>query len=148
VYSQNQLGPNTPDSVRCPRLVNGEPAALRKRRSDAAINHRTVWWCTRLSGESTAPAANGRPRDQRGTRGSRQRSFGHTGLSGVHRTVFGAPTSPEDQRSAMPGMEGNRAPDCYSGFPVGHRTVRSTTRQKARIAYQIDLQWLLAALGL
>jgi hypothetical protein len=42
------------DSVRCPRLVNGEPAALRQWRSDMAINHRTVWWCTGLSGESSA----------------------------------------------------------------------------------------------
>jgi hypothetical protein len=29
-----------------------------------------------------------------------------------------------------------------------HRTVRCATRQKARIAFQLDLQWLLAALGL
>jgi hypothetical protein len=83
--------------------------ALGKQRSDAAINHRTVQWCTGLfggapdcpvsrqrrtrrsrekkkamwlwftglSGESTAPAANGRPRDQRATRGSHQRSVRH-----------------------------------------------------------------------
>jgi hypothetical protein len=167
-------------TVRCPRLVNGELAALGKWRSDATINHRTVRcctglsgessahaskssamnsslsrkekgdvaiihqtvrWCTGLSGESTAPAANGRPRDQRATRGPRQRSVGHTGLSGV-------PTSPEGQRSVVPCMEGNRSPDCYSGCPVMHRTVRCTTRQKVRIVYQIDLQRLLAALGL
>jgi hypothetical protein len=35
-------------------LVNGEPAALGQRRSDAAINHWTVRWCTGLSGESSA----------------------------------------------------------------------------------------------
>jgi hypothetical protein len=29
-----------------------------------------------------------------------------------------------------------------------HRTVRCTTRQKARIAFLLDLQRLLAALGL
>jgi hypothetical protein len=148
-------------TVRCPRLVNGEPSALAKRRSDAAINHRTVrWctelsdessahaskssamnsslsgkekgdvaifhrtvrWCTGLSDESTALAANGRPRDQHATRGPRQRSVGHTRLSGVHRTVSDAPTSLEDQRSPVPGMEGNQAPDCYSGCPVVHRT--------------------------
>jgi hypothetical protein len=34
-----------------------------------------------------------------------------------------------------------------SGCPVVHRTVRCTTRQKVRNAFQIDLQWLLAALG-
>jgi hypothetical protein len=66
----------------------------------------------------------------------------------AHQTVSGAPTDPEDQWSAAPHMEGNRAPDCYSGCPVVHQTVRCTTRQKARIAYQIDVQRLLAALGL
>jgi hypothetical protein len=51
------LSGGAPDSVRCPRLVNGEPAALEKRRSDAAINHQTIWWCTGLSGESSAHAS-------------------------------------------------------------------------------------------
>jgi hypothetical protein len=37
---------------------------------------------TGLSGEPTAPAANGRPRDQRATRGPLQRSAGCTGMSG------------------------------------------------------------------
>jgi hypothetical protein len=139
--SQHQLGPGTPDSVRCPRLARRQLGTLGKREGDVAINHRTVQWCTGLSGESTAPAANGRPRDQRATRGPHQRSVGHTGLSG-------APTGLEDQRSAAPSLEGNRAPYCYSGCPVVQRTVRCTTRQKARIAYQIDVQRLLAALGL
>jgi hypothetical protein len=31
---------------------------------------------------------------------------------------------------------------------VVHGTVRCTTRQKARMAFQIDLQWFLVALGL
>jgi hypothetical protein len=119
-----------------------------KEKSDATINHRTVQWCTGLSGEPTAPTANGQPRDQRATRGPCQRSIGYTGLSGVHQTVSGAPTDPEDQWSAAHDMEGDRAPDRYSGCPVVHWTVRCTTRQKARIAYQIDLQRLLAALGL
>ena len=142
------LSGGAPDSVRCPRLARCQLGALGKREGDVAINHRTVQWCTRLSGESTAPATNGRSRDQRATRGARQRSVGHTGLSGVHRTVSGAPTSPEAQRSAAPDMEGDSALDCYSGCPVVHRTVRCTTRRKARIAYQIDLQRLQAALGL
>jgi hypothetical protein len=72
----------------------------------------------------------------------------------IHRTVqwstklSGAPTSPELQRSAAPGMEGNRAPNMNSGCPVVHRTVRCATRQKARIAFLVGLQRLLAALGL
>jgi hypothetical protein len=40
----------------------------------------------------------------------------------VHRTVSGAPISPKLQRSAAPGMEGNRAPDMNSGCPVRHPT--------------------------
>jgi hypothetical protein len=101
-----------------------------------------------LSGEPTAPTANGRPRDQHATRGQLQRSAGCTELSGVHRTVSGAPTSPEEQQSAAPDMEGDRAPDMNSGCPVVHRTVRCTTRQNAGIAFQVGLQRLLSALGL
>jgi hypothetical protein len=48
-----------------------------------------------------------------------QRSDGGTGLSGVHRTVSGAPTAPNHQRSAAPEQERNLhrtvsggAPDC------------------------------------
>jgi hypothetical protein len=130
------------------RTVSGAPGWLGvnwalsgKEKGDVAIIHRTVRWCIGLSGEPTAPAANGRSRDQRATRGSRQRSVGHIGLSD-------APTGPEAQRSAAPDMERDRAPDCYSGYQVVHRTVRCTTRQKARIAFQVDLQRLLAALGL
>jgi hypothetical protein len=59
---------------------------------------------TRLSGESTAPATNGRQRNQWATRGPRQRSVGHTGLSG-------APMGPKDQRSAAPDKEEGQAPD-------------------------------------
>jgi hypothetical protein len=59
--------------------------------------------------------ANGRPRDQRATRGQLQRSAGCTGLSG-------ATTSPKEQRSAMPDMEGDRAPDMNSGCPGHHST--------------------------
>jgi hypothetical protein len=73
-----------------------------KEKGAAAKNHRTVQWCTGLSGEPTALAANGRLRNQRAMRGPRQWSIGHTGLSGVHRIVFGVPTGPEAQRSTAP----------------------------------------------
>jgi hypothetical protein len=168
VYSQHQLGPGAPDcpvahrtvtggapdSIRCPRLVDGEPAALGKRWGCTTIIHRTVWWCTGLSDESSATnsslskkekcdvakihrtvlwancaSVNGRPCNQRTTRGSLQRSVGCTGLSG-------APTSLEEQRSDAPNLEGDRAPDCYSSCPVVHQTVWCTTRQKARLAFQ------------
>jgi hypothetical protein len=160
-----------PDSVRCPRLADGEPAALENRWSCTAKIHRTVRWCTGLSGESSA-------RRSRETEKATWLKF--TGLSGgapdcsvsqrspaptvgreicgrhvdcsngqlVHRTVSGAPTGPEEKQSDAPDLEGDRAPDMNSGCPVVHRTVRCTTRQKAGIAFQDCLQRLLAALGL
>jgi hypothetical protein len=94
------------------------------------------------------PTANGRQRNQRATRGPRQRSVGHTRLSSVHWTVSGAPMEPKVQWSGAPDKEGDRAPDNYCSCPVVHRTVRCATRQKARIAFQLELQRLLAALGL
>jgi hypothetical protein len=75
--------------------------------------------CTGLSGEPTVGRANGRPRDPHGTRGRANGRKGSTGLSGVHRTMFGAPTAPKRQRSASPKKERNQhrtvsggAPDC------------------------------------
>jgi hypothetical protein len=59
---------------------------------------------TGLSGAPTAPAANGWQRNHRGTRGPRQRSVGHTELSG------------------SPDKEGDLASDCYCSCPVRHPT--------------------------
>jgi hypothetical protein len=47
----------TSDSVRCARLVSGEKATLRKNRQRTTIIHRTVRWCTGLSGEPTVASA-------------------------------------------------------------------------------------------
>jgi hypothetical protein len=54
-----------------------------------------------------------------------QRSDGGTGLSGEHRTVSGAPTAPNRQRSAVPEQERNQhrtvsggAPDCLVHQPT------------------------------
>jgi hypothetical protein len=49
-------------------------------------------------------------------------SAGGTGLSGVHRTVFGAPTATNLQRSDAPEKEGDRAPDSYRDCLVRHPT--------------------------
>jgi hypothetical protein len=116
------LSGGAPDSVRCARLISKESAALGNRRRHTAKNHRTVRWCTGLSGEPTVASANGQPRNLRATRGPQQRSVGHTGLSDVHQTVSGAPTNPEDQWSDAPEKEGDRAPDSYSDCPVPHPT--------------------------
>jgi hypothetical protein len=86
------------------------------------IIHRTVQWCTGLSGEPTVVSTKGRLRNPWATRGLQQRSVGHTGLSGVHRTVSGAPSDPEDQRSDAPDKEGDHASDNYSDCPVHHPT--------------------------
>jgi hypothetical protein len=100
------------------RLLSGE---VRRR---TTIIHRTVRWCTGLSGEPTIGWANGWPRNPRVTRGRANGQMGApdcpvcTGLSGVHRTVFGAPTAPRLQRSPAPILEGNRAPDCLVRHPT------------------------------
>jgi hypothetical protein len=111
------LSGGAPDSVWCPRLAlaNWLLSGLRRRRT--AINHRTVRWCTRLSGEPTVGRANGRPRNPRATRGKCQRSEGGTGLSGVHRTVSGAPTALNLQRSASPKNERNLHRTVSGGTP-------------------------------
>jgi hypothetical protein len=51
------LSGGAPDSVRCARLDSGEKAALGKNRRRTAIIHRTVRWCTGLSGEPTVASA-------------------------------------------------------------------------------------------
>jgi hypothetical protein len=63
------LSLGAPDSFRCARLAYGELSALGSRRRRTAINHRTVRWCTGLSGEPTVGRANGRPRNPRVTHG-------------------------------------------------------------------------------
>jgi hypothetical protein len=48
---------------------SGELATLGSRRRRTTINHRTVRWCTGLSGEPMVGRANDRPRNPRVTRG-------------------------------------------------------------------------------
>jgi hypothetical protein len=107
------------------RTVSGAQAGLAtnsslsgKSRGCFGYNSPDYSVCTELSGEPTAPVANGRQCDQRATRGPSQRSLGRTGLYGVHRTVFGAPRGPRAQRSASPEKEGDWALYC----PVRHPT--------------------------
>jgi hypothetical protein len=161
----NQHQPVAHLAVRWSGWPGGQLAALGNRRDDVAINDRTVWWCTGLSGESselapkssatnsslsgkkktsrlkiiglssesTAPAATGRLRDQRATRG-----LATVGRS--HRTVRCA------NRSEDPTV--GFARKGKGSYQTATVVVRCTTRQKARIAFQVDLQQLLAALGL
>jgi hypothetical protein len=48
-----ELSSDAPDSVRCARLDSGEQAALGRIWRHTTIIHRTVRWCTELSGEPT-----------------------------------------------------------------------------------------------
>jgi hypothetical protein len=104
--AKSLLSLGAPDSVRCAMLTLANWLLSGLRRRCTAINHRTVRWCTGLSGEPTVSRANGRPRNPRVTRGKSQRSDG-------------APDCPVRQRSASPKKERNPhrtvsgdAPDC------------------------------------
>ena len=138
------LSGGAPDSVRCARLalVNWPLSGTRRRRT--TIIHRTVRWCTGLSGEPTVGQANGRPRNPRVTRGRAN-------------SLMGAPDCPVCTRQCpvrqrlqiVNGrLRQNRKEICTGQCPVVHRTVRCTSRQKARIAFLDCSQRLLAALGL
>jgi hypothetical protein len=87
---------------------------------DCPVVHRIVRW-------ANGRQRNGRPRNPRATRGPRQRSAGGTGLSGVHRTVSGAPTAPEMQRSSALEKKGDLHRTVYNDCPVAHRSVRCAT---------------------
>ena len=99
LFSQRQLGLGAPDSP-VGQASDCQLAALGKQLTtygykspDCPVVHRTVRWCTGLSGEPTVSRANGRPRNPRATRGRANGQKGApdcpvcTGLSGVHRTV-------------------------------------------------------------
>jgi hypothetical protein len=139
-------------SGQCPvrQVGSGELAALGKNLTAYGYNSSDYPVCTGLFGEPTVGRANDRLRDLRKTRGRANGREGApdcpvcTGLSGVHRTVSGAPTSPRRQRSATPQKERNPH-RTVSGV---HRTIRCTRRQKARFAFLECSQRLLAALGL
>jgi hypothetical protein len=127
LFSRSQLSLGAPDSVRCARLTQENLLLSGNHRRRTTIIHRTVRWCTGLSDESTISQANAWqvPTDGWGT-----------GLSGVHRTVSGAPTAPRLQRSASPNKKrdphrtvSGGAPDC---------PVRQTTEGK---------NWLLEMLS-
>jgi hypothetical protein len=126
--------------------ANSSPSGKAKGRRgynspDCPVVQRTVRWCSGLSGEPMVASANGRPRNLHATRGS---SNGRQG----------APDCPVHQRAWS--CNGHLCPiwkaiahrTVYRTCPVAHRTIRCATKQKARIAFHVDLQRLLAALGL
>jgi hypothetical protein len=107
-----------------------ELSALGTRWRRTAKNHRTVRWCTELSGESSVAnsSPSGKAKGRRGYNSpdclvsqrwpapmvGRAIFARHVDCSNgqlVHRTVSGAPVSPEEQQSYMPNLEGDRVPD-------------------------------------
>ena len=135
--------------------------------------HRTVRWCTGLSGEPTAASAtvdrairgrrvaraNGRQgapdcpvrqqaRSCNGRLRQKRKEIG-TGPSTVtirwHTRLSGVPHSPW---LVMVGFARNGRKSLTIHFLVVHRTVRCAHGQKATRALQMELKRLLAALGL
>jgi hypothetical protein len=133
--------------------LSGESSATNsslsgKEKGDVAIMHRTVRWCTGLSGEQTAPA----PTVDHAINARRvARSNGRLGAPDCPVCTGQCPV-----RQPAPRSNGRMHPiwkeivhrTSYSGCPVAYRTVQCATRQNARITFLVDLQWLLAALGL
>jgi hypothetical protein len=116
------LSGGAPDSVRCARLESGQLAALGSRRRRTAKNHRTVRWCTGLSGEPTVGRANGRPRNPRVMR---DRANGQMGAPDSVRCTNGSKSS----TVGCTNLRKQSAPDtkqCLSGgapdCPVCHPT--------------------------
>jgi hypothetical protein len=100
---------NSPDCPVVHRTVRWCPVSQRPpAQRSAAQSARDAWpqptvgWEHRTVRCANDRQSNGRPRNPRVTRGPSQRSAGSTELSGVHRTVSGAPTTTILQRSAVP----------------------------------------------
>jgi hypothetical protein len=113
------LSGGAPDSVRCARLTRANWPLSGLRRRCTAIIHRTVRWCTGLSGEPTVDPANGRPRNPRATRGRANSQKGApdcpvcTGQCPVHQRLQSANGRLRQRRKEI------RTGQC----PVVHRTV-------------------------
>ena len=110
-------------------------ATLGKLWRRTAIIHRTIRWCTGLSGETSAASAT----VGRAIRGRRvARANGRLG-------------APDSVRCTKPARSYNgRLRQIRKEIRTGHAivNVRCVTRQKARVAFLVGLQRLLAALGL
>jgi hypothetical protein len=131
-------------TVRCARLALVKRPLSGIERQRTTINHRTVQWCTGLSGEPTVGWANGRPRNPRVMRGRAN------GLMGAPDCPVCTGQCPVRQRlQIFNGRLHQNRKEIYTGqCPVVHRTVRCTSRQKARFSFLDCSQRLLAALGL
>jgi hypothetical protein len=119
-----------------------------KQRGDVAIIHRTVRWCTELSGEPMVACANGWPRNLRATRGLLQRSAGAPDCSVCTGQCLVRQSAQRRNGRLCQFWKEIAHQTVYRTCPVAHQTFRCATRQKEGIAFQVGLQRLLAALGL
>jgi hypothetical protein len=143
-FSQGQRSLGAPDSVRCARLALANLLLSGVRRRCTAKIHRTVRWCTGLSGEPTVCRGNGRPRIPRVTRG---RANGHIRAPDCPVCTGQCPV--RQRLLIFNGWFRQIRKEIRTGqCPVVHRTVRCASRQKARNAFPDCSQRLLAALGL
>jgi hypothetical protein len=139
-------------TIRWCTVLSGESSAANSslsgmKKGDVAKIHRTVRWCTGLSGEPTVASANGWPRNLRTTCGS---SNGRRGAPDRPVCIGQCPVRPWAR-----SCNGRLCPiwkeiahrTHYNGCPVAHRTVRGATRQKARMAFHVDLQTTPSCLG-
>jgi hypothetical protein len=101
-----------------------------------AKNHRTVPWRTRLSSEPTAPAPTVDSRIS-GRRVARANG---------HQAAPDCPVRQGDQRLNS-RLHQKRKEIRHCSCLMVHWTVQCANRQKAKIAYQMEIQRLLAALG-
>jgi hypothetical protein len=138
------LSLGAPDSVLCARLALVKRLLSGTARRRTTKIHRTVRWCTGLSGEPMVGRANGRPRNPCMTRGWAN-------------GLMGAPDCPVCTGQCLVRQRlqiinsrlcQNRKEICTGQCPVVNRTVRCTSRQMARIAFLDCSQRLLADLGL
>jgi hypothetical protein len=144
LFCQSLLSLGAPDSVRCARLALANLSLSGNHQRRTAKIHRSVRWCTGLSGESIVSWGNGRPRIPRVMR---DRANGHIGAPDCPVCTGQCPV--RQRLSDSNGRLCQRRKEMSTGqCPVVHQTVRCANRQKARSAFQDCSQRLLAALGL
>jgi hypothetical protein len=135
------LSGGAPDSVRCARLASVNWLLSGLRRRCTAIIHRTIRWCTRLSGEPTFGRANGRPRNPRATCGRANGQKGHRTVRCAPDSVRCAPDCPVRQttegKNCLPGML-STAPSCLGAIKGSRRRMEQYTKHSLSIPKHQD----------
>jgi hypothetical protein len=119
------LSGGAPDRVRCARLALANWLLSGLRRRCTAINHRTVRWCTGLSGEPTVGRANGRPRNPRMTCG---RANGQKGAPDCPVCTGQCPVRQvAEGKNCLPRML-STAPSCLGAIKGTPRRMKEDTK--------------------